>query len=609
MSKLIELFVQYSWERGIKPFLDRGNWWDVGFAAVLFGYAYLQWVIFWEGRGPLSLLPGTFNDSERLLWGTLLAVATLGWFCARKAGMLIRMPTRPTNAWSTVVLLIVFAVVTTSWSYATYRVYRIPVFRSSTTGLFIARLSGDDRDHAQHDIVEHVEQGLDRWPSHKISVSTLPRWPSSHRRARELGKRGRASLVVWGQRLKQKNLVRLNVTPVHVSALIETGETAGAEVHLDRSYVNSLPVDGASDDYKAALPLFLAGYEMYFSGEYAKTIAYLKLAKTHLERRDERGLSSDQSLLGSINFYLGNTYVACASTTTFLEKCDIATSNEALTKARRLYRSAAEIVASPTKSLRDSYYAEALNNLVFLVGHQDCVVMQTSDQDSDRDQHCHPERARDYLERAYDLCRDPEIPFQPSGITCAHVAYNLGSFLQKERSFAKALPYFHEAISIFQRTEQKHELPGDLVDYWFFAQAHQALAYNYARMGETVEDDGHRLAQFEKSENFTKQAIAIMEDYGYKVPSRFGVARARIHIGRSQWRDAIKELERAQSSMENYAELHLLWAIAEECIGNRDGSRDHLERFLQLNATYPVEARDGMQYFKRATLRCRRLAG
>ena len=98
-------------------------------------------------------------------------------------------------------------------------------------------------------------------------------------------------------------------------------------------------------------------------------------------------------------------------------------------------------------------------------------------------EHCNPDQAQKYIERAYKLCNEgTEVSYPPTPMSCAYIAYNLGSLLQNDRNFADALPYFQNAISKFIEAEQAGDFPHTFFDYRFLAQAAFAESSNPTKL-------------------------------------------------------------------------------------------------------------------------------
>ena len=522
MSKIIDMFVQYLWETWIRPILNRLDRWDRGFIAILFLIACIQWAVFWRGQSTVFSWLSPFNNIEKVLWISLLPVSLLGWFFTRKIINFFHVQYKNLNARTIAVITISFVFAFSFWLYGAYAVYKIPVFGKNDVGLFIARFTGDLNDEGQLRIFRSAKDAIDLVPTlndkYKIKTSILPRRVRSHSQAKKYGNKGLASLVIWGQIYDFTKLkALLNATFVNMSTLVEKNKEAGTLFFLDSSSVNDLPVDNLSDNYIKALLLFLAGYESYFSREYGKACEKLKNAKQNLPEKDKFGISSDEILLGNVNFYLANTYIGCVKSTyteSCMSRCEITSEAHAYENSLSLYSKAAQNLSENNK-IWDSYYVEALNNLAFFMCNPSYVKGLNANNDSDLFKHCNPENAQKIIEQAYEGCnRGRQISFLSNSMSCAYIAYNLGTLIQNNRKYADAIMYFQEAITNFRKAETVGDINEYGIDYWFLAQAHQALAYNYAKTAENSNDTVFMLEQIENSEK-TMKSIALKSLRGY----------------------------------------------------------------------------------------------
>lgn len=595
MSKLLELIVQHLWQAAIKPLLDRLDRWDLWFVTALIAIGYVQWAVFWENQYSLFSYPkGTFNVKERWCWGMLLMVATAVWFAGRRVINAVQRRHEARVTVSTVLLALLCVVTPLAWWYfADQVVYRIVPFAENDVGIYIARLRGDRADQQRDRILAALDEARKRhlFEIEELSFMDLPKWIMDHDGARRIGDENKAKIVLWGsvssEGVTQPVSIDLKLTPVNIPM---PAGPAAAIVRTDNRH--HLLFGEVSEDFARALLLFLTGYEKLISQQpdYIRAIDFLQGAEELLPYDPKVGLTSEQALRASVLFYLANALLGCASSGGEIESCGFTSGMDVRLKAKELYREAAQILAV-SGDLAYSYYVEALNNLAFL----DIAERQ-------------PAKAKAILNRANTVCEDKSRPYDPNPWACLHVAYNLGTALQELRDYAAALPYLEKAISRFEDIKKDRVLPTEVLDYWILTQAYQAVAFGHAKRAEMERNPAQRLAYFDEAEKSMEKAVTIMKRHGFDEPSRFGILRARIHIGRGRWVDARTALGRAEpwASKNKYADFYLLSAIAEECLGNRAEADGNLGTFLELNSKDLAAASAGTDYYKAVTRGCKR---
>jgi tetratricopeptide (TPR) repeat protein len=184
---------------------------------------------------------------------------------------------------SQIVGALVIAVLAGSAIWANHFFFqREPVFSKNTTGILVMRILGDDAgDSLQGLLIEKLNTELQKEPaSQPIEVhasremlDTNKGLPAAHGRARAIGGRLHAKLVIWGRKIGEKQFYpRLTVlaAPENWSAMLERAHevTNITELRLPEELV----------DEPFYLIHFAAGYSYYERTNYREALPHFKAA-------------------------------------------------------------------------------------------------------------------------------------------------------------------------------------------------------------------------------------------------------------------------------------------------------------------------------------------
>lgn len=203
------------------------------------------------------------------------------------------------------------------------------------------------------------------------------------------------------------------------------------------------------------------------------------------------------------------------------------------------------------------------------------------------------------LVRAENLCSLVPI----SGDRCYDVTINLGLAYLDKNEYADALVRFTRIIDV-------DATPGkdDPIAQGFRADAFQNRAYAHIMRAETRTDQMQRAGDYALAEDDLNAATRIYDRLpGGAAAQPFEVTRARIHIGRGDYQQALTELERAARVRDN-PDIDLLLSVTYRCLG--DG-RKSVESFQRYVLRLPGRSRDpnwlrNQAYYEGIAQRCSR---
>ena len=512
---------------GELPWVDR---WDLLIAVLLGLLGLAAWY---------SVAQTSFNLPEAWLWGMALIMPWLLWMIGRRLSSAAGrgrpgLRFRQAAVWGA--LLAVFG---GSWVWAHERLYAWPTLPSDVGGILVARLAGDQDDRAQGKLIERFRRdqlnihGADetvlRLPR-RIGFSLWRRGPSEdgHDDARKHGARSGAAVVLWGRLQPAEERLSLNLTFIEGKALFST---KGAEVvgGMGRRELSSLEGDlGLLADM---LPRLLNGYRRYhaardtadFDGaedDFQKAIASLE-KRASLAPRDRRALDE---ILGSLHFYRANTLAILGRTD----------------EAVRAYGAAIDQTARDENGVKTPQYIEAASNQGWLLLEQGKL-----------------DEALAVLTSVAEICE------QSSKLrACAYVWYNLGSVRSYRREHQLSGTLFKRASELIEVL-----LAPETEDRRLEAHALQYRSYSLVRQAEGMDEDS-AAPLLAEAEAAWKRGVEALSRTELKVPDYFRLTRARIHIERREWKQAIEMLSPLQVPSDRAATRHALLAGAYYCIGN-----------------------------------------
>ena len=208
-----------------------------------------------------------------------------------------------------------------------------------------------------------------------------------------------------------------------------------------------------------------------------------------------------------------------------------------------------------------------------------------------------PEEAVSRLEQADRLC----ARFGPVLDGCHDVTLNLGRAYLDAGRYAEARERLSRAIA---RVENDGPVvPGeeDLL-----ATAYQNRAFAQIMLAEESAKAAARLEGYRLAQRDFETAVGLYE----RTPRgagglATGVTMARIHLGRSEYAEAVAELERA-SRVSDARDIDLLFAAAYRCLGDGLRSLEHFRRYI---TSLPGLDRDPQwlrdrPYYERISTRC-----
>jgi len=211
--------------------------------------------------------------------------------------------------------------------------------------------------------------------------------------------------------------------------------------------------------------------------------------------------------------------------------------------------------------------------------------------------------AIDKLERAQGICEG----FGAAFAACADASMNLGRALLDAGRYREAVGQFTVLIEN-ARTE-----PDDVLAAHFLSTAYQNRSYGRILLAETDVDPSERLKAYDLAEDDLDKASqwyqrTAASGQGRALPVE--ITRARIHIGRGEFSQALEQLELA-SRFSNQADIKLLLSVVYHCLGDTLKSIDYLNRYI---GDLPARTEDpqwlrNKSYYKRLRERCTSTAG
>lgn len=545
MGELVKIIINWLWANFLEPIFKRLDRWDILFLAILGLAAYLA-------------LQRTefFTTEEQVLLGTLLLVVGLGWFMLRripwKAGKSALRASVPKFS----ILLLLSGI----WGYAFYRSNQVSPFRDGVMGIYIARFDNDPSDKRQQIISDFLEDVISRNRIENVQVRKLYRRFQASDQAQKIGAAGNAILVLWGK-LAPPPKISLSIIP-HAGIYSSAASVGGRSEFSTETDKFDLPSD--LDDLQAMLAFFFQGYSYYHSGEnnpdnYDYALRSFLIAKQNLEElvKNQTGDTPERASLGSIDFYLGNTYVL--------------KNNPDLEEAKKEYKLAIERTLHPIKQI--PLFVEPVNNLARLLLRER-----------------KPDEAIRYLKQADTSCID-----ENRRVPCTYVSYNLGRAYIDKKQYQESLKHFNESIGRFNSISQS--LPPQDLDFRLLADAHQQVAFCYCKIADRPGVEG-REENYHAAQQQLNRAIAILQNMqGEKIPAFYNITRGRIEIGLTHYKYAIDVLEDARKKLEDeqvgtkdeYPQLYLLLGTAYQCTGEAARATDYLARFIASPENEPGE--------------------
>jgi tetratricopeptide (TPR) repeat protein len=191
--------------------------------------------------------------------------------------------------------------------------YRLEIaaktFQKNQTGVLVLRIAGDDSNSLQRDLVDslyselakkHLTNILVRASDQQLDDSILG-LSIAHERARKIGKRFNAQLVVWGNRAGERKFwPRVTiVNQTNSSVLI-------GERELDVQEIDQLELPLELIDEPIYLATFIAGLSSYESDHYDEALEYFDSASTFIKTN-----SAD---IAGLQFYSGSCRLMLAET-------------------------------------------------------------------------------------------------------------------------------------------------------------------------------------------------------------------------------------------------------------------------------------------------------
>ena len=204
------------------------------------------------------------------------------------------------------------------------------------------------------------------------------------------------------------------------------------------------------------------------------------------------------------------------------------------------------------------------------------------------------ESAIEKLERAAEICAG--MPF-PATICTREVLFNLADAYHEKGSYAQVVDLLSEAL----------ESGGDRAPAEFLYRAHQNLAVAHILLAEQMDAREDRLAAYDRAEEQTTLARRLGPPEADPTSVGFDITRARIHIGRDEWPQAIEILERVRTVAAGTPDPYLLLAAAHDCSGQMLESIEALQAYFSKlpQSNKDPHWRKNRQYYERITERCK----
>ncbi len=208
-----------------------------------------------------------------------------------------------------------------------------------------------------------------------------------------------------------------------------------------------------------------------------------------------------------------------------------------------------------------------------------------------------PAAAIDKLERATALCG--RFAFMFKG--CDDAALNLGRAYLDAGKHSEALAQFSTIIDAAQGAATDNPVAVE-----FRATAYQNRAFAHIMVAESQAQVSQRLDQYARAQQDLDTAAALYA----RTPAGAGgrplaITRARIHIGRGEYDEALTELDRA-SRVSDAPDIDLLLSVVHHCQGNGVKSLQYFRRYID---SLPGRLQDpqwkvNKDYYARIRQRC-----
>lgn len=434
-----------------------------------------------------------------LEWALLLAVlATLGWLSIRAS----QFARSNLGRWVAVVFI---GVAAAGWGIGVATYYAPPPFAAGKTGILVARFQGDLDDRTQYAWVEQLRAqksgqstSVDmRTAFEPLDVKILLREIGSDQEARRFAEQANALSVIWGRKG-----ARVAMTFADLPGFVKLDDLAIANVGtLD---IRDDP--GMLEDLTRSFLFFASAYGAFATSDYGRARRLLQRAQEPLKTGGST-LTTAGVLSATTHLLLGNTYVYMGCGTAGPGQCIAAIDN---------YEAALEIFVKDES--RGNIFVEASNNLAVatskLTGSFASAVRQ--------------------LEDAAFVCRSLGND-QP--LACTFVAYNLALAHSESGKYAQALELLTRVCG--ESMDRRARGQGSM----FPAECRQQQAYAAAKLGERSVSPEESNQWFAEALRFIEQAVAALPPRKASgLPPKLAITRARIALGRQDYRTAVDEL-------------------------------------------------------------------
>jgi tetratricopeptide (TPR) repeat protein len=160
---------------------------------------------------------------------------------------------------------------------------------------------------------------------------------------------------------------------------------------------------------------------------------------------------------------------------------------------------------------------------------------------------------------------------------CADARMNLGRAFLDAGRYRDALDQFTRLIH-----DAQENWPGGALAADFLATAYQNRTFGRIMVAETYTDDSKRLHEYARAEDDLDAAAQFYQRTADGAGGRIRpveITRARIHIGRGEYAQALGQLERARR-FSNQPDISLLLSIVYHCLGNGLKSVEYLTSYI-----------------------------
>jgi len=405
-------------------------------------------------------------------------------------------------------------------------------------------------------------------------VNYLPRriGEKDTKRALQLGQEGNAAVVLWGT-VERPNSVRSHLTMIKHEGMYTTEGPLGGGIQIqsEPAHVSDLPSDLQA--LETIVPVFLTAYEYYELGNFDTAIKYFQAAEHELVTQKQVGITPEKALLASAYLYIGHAFY----------------NQNKFPEANVYYEKARAITARPVDQL--DQYVNALNSL----GELNLRIGKVTE-------------ARDVLEKANELCRDPSSDV----FACIAASYNLGMVRLEvqERDYDKAIEMFNRAVELIGKasTQSAPNLYANVL-----AILYEEIAYSYVRKTDAsssvTSEQLCNQAEIELGKAEAAIKGATTEQIA-QVQELTNLTRARMLIIKGQQENALELLGKGSASVPESPELFLLLAIAcdcdDKCSKRGQQSLEYLNQSRNLLRQNQLTWRldDSADYFDKMTAKC-----